>query len=100
MASATIFEAKTNLSELIKKAKAGERVVITSGREKTPVAELTAIAPSKPKRLGALYTPGFKLGDAFWEPLPDDWSGETEHESDPLFMPRNSPKDLAASGKK
>jgi prevent-host-death family protein len=100
MASATIFEAKTNLSELIKKAQAGEKVVITSGREKTPVAEITAIAPSKAKRLGALYTPGFKLGDAFWEPLPDEWTGMTEHESDPLFILKSSSEDLAASGKK
>ncbi len=100
MASATIFEAKTKLSELIKKAQAGEKVVITSGREKTPVAELTAIAPPKPQRLGALYTPGFKLGDAFWEPLPDEWTGEIERKDDPLFMPKSFSEDLVASGKK
>jgi len=31
----TIFEAKTNFSELVKKAQKGEEVIITSGREKT-----------------------------------------------------------------
>jgi prevent-host-death family protein len=74
--TATIFEAKTNLSELIKRAQAGESVTITSGRDKKPVVELRAIAPYKPKRLGAMETPGFVLGDAFWEPLPPEWSGE------------------------
>jgi prevent-host-death family protein len=84
---ATIFEAKTNLSELIKKAQAGERVVITSGRDKVPVAELQAVSPNPPKRLGALYTPGFDLGEAFWEPLPPGWDGESDDPDDPLHQP-------------
>ena len=78
--SATIFEAKTNLSELVKKAQKGETVIITSGRDKTPVAKLEAIHPVGKKRLGALETPGFRLTDAFFEPLPKDelrfWNGE------------------------
>ncbi len=78
--TATIFEAKTNLSELIKKAAAGEEVIITSGREKTPVARISPIEPVKVQRLGLLETPGFELGDAFWEPLPDDALGETMDE--------------------
>ena len=78
MVTATIFEAKTQLSELIQKARAGETVIITSGREKTPVAELKAVEPREPKRLGALETPGFDLGDAFWEPLPPGWTGEED----------------------
>lgn len=82
MVSATIFQAKTGLSELIKKAQNGETVVITSGKEKKPVAKLEAISPQKHKRLGALETPGFVLGDAFWEPLPEEelrlWEGEGE----------------------
>ena len=90
MTSATIFEAKTNLSELIKRAQAGEKVVITFGRDKVPVAELQAVAPRKPKRLGALYTPGFKLGDAFWEPLPEGWDGESDDPDDPLMQPPNA----------
>lgn len=80
MVSATIFEAKTNLSELVRKALKGEIVVITSGRDKTPVARLEAIQPVGKKRLGALETPGFILTDAFFEPLPDEelrlWNGE------------------------
>jgi len=82
MITATIYEAKTNLSELVKKAQKGETVIITSGRGKTPVAKLEGIRPKPKKRLGLLATPGFKLTDAFFAPLPDSelrgWSGEEE----------------------
>jgi prevent-host-death family protein len=82
MIKATIYEAKTNLSELVKKAQKGETIVITSGRGKTPVAKLEAIHPPVKKRLGFLQTPGFRLTDAFFEPLPEDelrrWGGEEE----------------------
>jgi prevent-host-death family protein len=53
MITASIFEAKTNLSELVKKAQKGEVVVITSGREKTPVAKLEAIR--SPKSVSAFW---------------------------------------------
>ncbi len=82
MITATIFEAKTNLSDLVKKAQMGEEVIITSGRDKTPVARLEAIHPVSKKRLGALETSGFELTSAFYEPLPEDelrlWNGEGE----------------------
>ena len=82
MITATIFEAKTNLSELLKKAQEGETVIITSGRERTPVARLEAIHPVGKKRLGALETPGFALTDAFFDPLPEEdlklWNGERD----------------------
>ncbi|MBV9181651.1 MAG: type II toxin-antitoxin system prevent-host-death family antitoxin [Acidobacteria bacterium] len=82
MIKITIYQAKTNLSELIKKAQKGETVIITSGREKTPVAKLEAIQPVLKKRLGALLTPGFQLTDAFFEPLPEAelrlWNGLDE----------------------
>jgi antitoxin (DNA-binding transcriptional repressor) of toxin-antitoxin stability system len=79
MITATIFEAKTNFSSLIKQTQKGEVVTITSGRERTPVARLEAIQPVKKKRLGALETPGFVLSEKFFEPLPEDelqfWNG-------------------------
>ena len=82
MIKATLYEAKTNLSELVKKVQKGETVVITSGRGKTPVAKLEAIHPMAKKRLGFLETPGFKLTDLFFEPLPADelrrWNGNEE----------------------
>ena len=89
MITATIFETKTKLSELLRKVQSGETVIITSGREKTPVARLQPMEPvpvKKPKRLGVMETPGFVLGDAFWEPLPEEelrlWNGEGH---DPLL---------------
>lgn len=73
MITATIFEAKTNLSELIRKVQAGETVVITSGREKTPVAKLESAEPKEPpQRLGVAYDPNFILPDSFWDPLPEE----------------------------
>ncbi len=82
MISATIFEAKTNLSRLVRQAQGGEEVVITSGRTKKPIARLQAIEPTKHQRLGVNRDPNFVLGDAFWEPLPEDelrlWEGDSE----------------------
>ena len=72
MITSTIFEAKTNLSSLVKQAQKGEIVQITSGRAKTPVARLEAIHPQAKKRLGALETPGFVLAKEFFEPLSED----------------------------
>ncbi len=75
----TIFEAKTHLSALVKKAQKGQTVIITSGREKKPVARLEPIEPApKKKRLGVMETPGFVIPDSFWEPLPKGWDGESE----------------------
>jgi antitoxin (DNA-binding transcriptional repressor) of toxin-antitoxin stability system len=82
MARVTIFEAKTGLSRLVKRAKKGETVIITSGRERTPVARLEALPPVRKKRLGALETPGFVLSREFFEPLPEEelklWNGAGE----------------------
>lgn len=79
MITATIFEAKTNLSQLVKQAQKGEVVIITSGRDKTPVARIESIQPVAKKRLGALETPGFVLSPGFFEPLPEEelalWDG-------------------------
>jgi prevent-host-death family protein len=78
MVTATMFEAKTKLSELVKRAQQGEEVVITTGREKKPVARLVSIEAPKVKRLGFMLTPGFELTDAFWEPLSDEECGYGE----------------------
>jgi prevent-host-death family protein len=82
MITATIFEAKTNLSKLVRQAQKGEVVTITSGRAKTPVARLEPIRPVAKKRLGALETPGFVLSEQFFEPLPEEelrlWNGDGE----------------------
>ena len=82
MITASIFEAKTNLSHLVKQAQKGEVVTITSGRARTPVARLEAIHPVAKKRLGVIETPGFVLSEKFFEPLPEElmkaFYGESE----------------------
>jgi antitoxin (DNA-binding transcriptional repressor) of toxin-antitoxin stability system len=78
--TASIFEAKTHLSALVKQAQKGKTVIITSGREKKPVAKIEAYKPVEPKRLGVMETPGFEIPDSFWEPLPPGWSGEDDDE--------------------
>jgi antitoxin (DNA-binding transcriptional repressor) of toxin-antitoxin stability system len=82
MIQATIFEAKTNLSSLVKRAQKGEVVVITAGRKKAPVARLVAVKAAEKKRLGVLETPGFELSKSFFEPLPEEelrsWEGGEE----------------------
>jgi antitoxin (DNA-binding transcriptional repressor) of toxin-antitoxin stability system len=82
MHSATIFEAKTNLSELLRRAQLGEEVQITSGRERKPVARLVAINPvPASRRVGFLEGLG-DVGPEFFDPLPEDelrlWNGEGE----------------------
>ena len=82
MYSATIFEAKTNLSELVRRAQQGEEIQITSGRERKPVARLVAIDPiPESRRVGFMEGRG-DVGPEFFDPLPEDelrlWNGEGE----------------------
>lgn len=82
MRSATIFEAKTNLSDLIQSALRGEEVQITSGRERIPVVRLVPVKPVHVKRrVGFLEGQG-DVGPEFFEPLPEEelrlWNCEEE----------------------
>lgn len=81
MHKATMFEAKTNLSKLVKRALDGEEVLITTGRERKPVVRLVAIDPPRANRLGFLEGMG-DVGPEFFEPLPEEelrlWNGEGE----------------------
>ena len=64
----TIHAAKTDLSRLIKRACAGEDVVIARGDE--PVVRLVPIAaPPRKRRFGALKGKA-RTDAAFFEPLP------------------------------
>ena len=82
MPSATIFEAKTNLSKLIQRALKGEDVQITTGRERKPVVRLVAIEPVRVNRRLGFLKGKIEVGPEFFEPLPDDelrlWNGEGE----------------------
>ena len=82
MISASIFEAKTNLSRLVQKALQGEEVQITSGRERKPVVRLVSVdPPAASRRIGFLLGRG-DVGPDFFDPLPEDelrlWNGEGE----------------------
>ncbi len=77
--SATMLRSQNQfVGSFEKRFKTAIRVIITSGRNKVPVAKLEAIKPKVYKRLGARYDPNFVLGEAFWEPLPEGWDGESE----------------------
>jgi antitoxin (DNA-binding transcriptional repressor) of toxin-antitoxin stability system len=80
MIHATMLQAKTQLSALVRKAQLGEKVILTTGREKTPIAEIVALQPLKERPLGLFYNPKFELPDDFFDPLPKEelklWNGE------------------------
>jgi antitoxin (DNA-binding transcriptional repressor) of toxin-antitoxin stability system len=78
---ATMFEAKTQLSDLVKRAQRGEKIVLTRGRKRTPVAEIVALKPVKERVFDLFQNPGFEIPADFDE-LPEDemkaWLGETD----------------------
>jgi prevent-host-death family protein len=81
MAEATMFEAKTQLSELVKRAQRGEKVILTTGRKKTPVAMIVPLKPPKERVFDLFPHPGFDIPADFDE-LPEAerraWNGEGE----------------------
>ena len=81
MTEATMFEAKTRLSELVKRAQRGEKVILTTGRKRTPVAMIVALKPVKERVFDLFPHPGFDIPTDFDE-LPDAerkaWIGEGE----------------------
>jgi antitoxin (DNA-binding transcriptional repressor) of toxin-antitoxin stability system len=72
MIQATMFQAETRLSELVRKAQGGEKLIITSGRDKRPVAEISALDPSRERRLGVCHNPNFELPPDFNAPEEDE----------------------------
>jgi len=81
MAQATMFEAKTQLSDLVRRAQRGEKVLLTSGRSKVPVAEIVAIKPQTERVFGQFLQPNFRIPADFDE-VPETelagWLGEGE----------------------
>lgn len=72
----SVHAAKTNLSRLIERARAGECIVIARGR--TPVVQLVPVDRPKPERRFGSMKGRARTGRAFFEPLPpeelDTWS--------------------------
>jgi prevent-host-death family protein len=65
-----IFEAKTHLSEILRRVKRGERFVITNRGE--PIAELgPARRAKRPLTRGCARTDGYFMADDFDAPLDD-----------------------------
>ena len=85
MADATMFEAKTQLSELVKRAQRGEKIVLTTGRKKTPVAMIVALKPVKERVFDLFHSPDFDIPTDF-DQLPEAeqkaWNGEESGEED------------------
>jgi prevent-host-death family protein len=70
MPTITIHKAKTNLSQLIERASAGEEIIIARGSK--PVAKLVPIGAVKGKRQPGSMKGKLEIGPEFFEPLPDD----------------------------
>jgi prevent-host-death family protein len=79
MTTVNVHEAKTNLSELIARAEAGEEVVIA--RANKPVVRLVALNRKPLKRvLGLNASPLAWIADDFDAPMEDEalWYGEVD----------------------
>lgn len=66
----SIHAAKTNLSRLVERARAGEEVIIAKGQ--TPVVRLVSIAAAGPRRRFGALRGRARVTEAFFEPLPAD----------------------------
>jgi prevent-host-death family protein len=81
MTTVEINEAKTQLSQLIARAEAGEEIIIARGDR--PVVRLIPIAKAKPKRAPGTLKDKITLPDEFFfDPLPEGetraWEGDEE----------------------
>jgi prevent-host-death family protein len=65
-------EAKTKSSDLVRRAQRGEKVVLTSGHGKVPVAEIVAIKPAVERVFGQFFNSDFRI------PIDFDEVSETE----------------------
>lgn len=62
-----VHEAKTHLSRLLERVRAGEEVIIAKGG--TPYARLVPLEAPRPRHPGLLEG---RVEDSFFEPLPDE----------------------------
>lgn len=67
-----VHEAKTHLSRLLERARAGEEIVIAKGGE--PYARLVPLDARAPKRERGTLKGRVGLGDRFFDSLPPGWS--------------------------
>jgi prevent-host-death family protein len=69
MSSVNIHEAKTHLSQLLRRVASGEEITISNAGK--PVARLVPIAGAKKRRLGTDQG-AFEVPDDFNDPLPPE----------------------------
>jgi prevent-host-death family protein len=70
MSVVTIHKAKSTLSRLIKKASAGEEIILARGDK--PVARLVPVGEAKGKRPPGSLKGKLHVGPEFFEPLPPE----------------------------
>lgn len=78
-----IYEAKTQLSQLVDRAAAGEDVIIS--RHGKPVARLTKLVEKQPVRFGWLKGKFPPVPDDFDDPMPQEWLDQFYN--GPIFPP-------------
>ena len=80
MKAYTMHKAKTQLSQLVAEAEAGEDVVIMRGKK--AAVRLVVVAEPTSKRIPGRLKGLIKMTDAFFDPLPEEelrlWNGEGE----------------------
>lgn len=64
-----IHEAKTHLSRLVEEAAVGEEIIIAKSGE--PKVRLVPYA-EHPRRISGRYKGEIRMGEAFFEPLPEE----------------------------
>lgn len=75
MASVGVHEAKTHLSGLLRRVRAGEEIIITRNNE--PLAKLVPVDSAGPRRLG-IDQGRYEVPEDFDAALPDDLLGAFE----------------------
>jgi prevent-host-death family protein len=70
-----IREARTHLSRLLERARAGEEIIIAIAKRGEPIARLLPLKARPPKRQSGTLKGLVNLTDAFFHPLPRAWSG-------------------------
>jgi len=65
-----LYEAKTNLSQLVDRAAAGEEIIIA--KNGVPLARLVALEARPVRRIPGGWEGGVRIADDFDAPLPSD----------------------------
>jgi prevent-host-death family protein len=77
METVNIHEAKTQLSKLLERVRAGEEIVIAKAGD--PVARLVPYKPAKAARKPGALKGKIRFHDSFFDPLPEEelkrWEG-------------------------